>query len=55
MNNFNSWWATIEPGFSEVQPVLMLAFKELAEKAWNEGYDEGREDGCAEISSGWNL
>ena len=39
--NFDTWWTTIEPGFSEVQPVLMLAFKELAQKAYDAGIDDG--------------
>jgi hypothetical protein len=42
--NFEEWWATMEPGFSGVQPVLMLAFKEIARKAYEAG-----------ISDGWNA
>ncbi len=38
---FATYWAAIEPEFSEVQPVLMLAFKELAEKAWDNGFNAG--------------
>lgn len=42
----------MEPGFSELQPVLMLAFKELAKKAWDNGFDCGWE-GAAD-AYGWN-
>ncbi len=44
---FEEWWATMEPGFRELQPVMMLAFKELAEKAWDNGFDCGW-DACGD-------
>jgi len=35
----------MEPGFSEVTPVLMLSFKEVASKAWNEAWSKGFDAG----------
>ena len=56
MNNFEKWWATIEPGFAEVQPVLMLSYKEIADKAYEAGreagYDRGYEQGTWD---GWET
>lgn len=47
---FETWWnETYLPGMGEIVPVLMLAFKEVAQKAWEashqEAYTLGFDDG----------
>lgn len=40
--SFEQWWAeTMEPGFSEVVPVLMLSYKEIAQQAWVLAWQKG--------------
>lgn len=45
---FEQWWqANYEDGFTTVSGAMKLAFKEVAEKAWNAAYDKGFEYGCS--------
>jgi hypothetical protein len=41
---FEKFWAELEPGFAEIQPIMVTAFKELAHTAWAAGYDDGWHD-----------
>lgn len=38
--DFLQWWiSTIEPGMGELQPIMIVAFRELAYQAWCAGRD----------------
>jgi hypothetical protein len=45
---FEEWWQEhYEAAFSNVGGALRLAFKEVAEKAWEAAYNNGYEHGCS--------